>query len=155
MHSARQVTPLDAPDAVRGTVIEHEALQARPQTGGRADCGAVLHSGAMAEACLLNRVGRVLQDISAGRGVSDTEIRQHEADCRRLSEICYERFQQSHNPTDREDAVLWQHRAAEAHSALSPAWKAAREAEILQAIGAGYFVDQGDAARAALARGAR
>lgn len=129
-----------------------------PQTRPAAPSGADFpieqdeaHHAGSASCALMVRVGRVLQDMNAGRAVTDEEIRQHEADCRRLSTICYERFQQSGNLADRDDAVLWQARAAEAHHALSPAWKAARDAEILRAAeGTGcYFMDQADAARLA------
>lgn len=98
------------------------------------------------------RVGRVLQDMAAARVVSDSELLQHAADCRLLMEAAYERFEESGNPADREEAVLWMERARVAHQALSPAWKAAREAEIQRGIaeGVGYFAAQGDAARTQL-----
>jgi hypothetical protein len=104
----------------------------------------------LADAALLNRVGRVLGDMAAAREVSDAEIRQHAQDCARLMEQAYVRFEETADPADRERAYLWEHRRFEAHQALSPAWKAAREAQIQQdiAASAGYFVEQGDAARA-------
>lgn len=113
----------------------------------------VIHS--TGEAALLNRVGRVLADLSAAREVSDAEIRQHAADCTHLMELAYARFEQFHLPADRDDAVLWMHRRDEAHRSMSPAWKAAREAQIQQDIarGCGYFIEQGDAARARIAGG--
>lgn len=104
---------------------------------------------------LLNRVGRVVQDISAGRAVSDAELLAHEADCRRLSESTYDRFQATGNPADREEAVLWLARATEARKCLSPAFKQAREAQIQQTIAEGtgcFFTDSADAARARAAR---
>lgn len=95
------------------------------------------------------RVGRVLQDLAAARVVSDAELRQHAADCRLLMEAAYGRFQETSNPADREEACLWMERARLAHQALSPEWKAAREAEIQRGIteGVGYFAEQGTAAR--------
>lgn len=57
---------------------------------------------------------------------------------------------------DREEAEIWMHRRDAANRALSPAWKAAREAEIQRAAAAGpggtgcYFLDQADRDRAAL-----
>jgi hypothetical protein len=70
-------------------------------------------------------------------------------------EAAYARFEETGNPHDRDDACLWMHRRDEANRALSPAWKAAREAEIQHRIaeGAGFFVEQGDAARARIAGG--
>lgn len=105
-------------------------------------------------ASLMVRVSRVLQDLSSARSLSDEEIRQHSADCSLLMEQAYARFQQFHNPADRDDAVLWMHRRDEANRSLSPAWKAAREAQIQQDIanGAGFFVEAGDAARARIER---
>lgn len=99
---------------------------------------------------LLVRVGRVLQDMNAGRAVTDAEILQHAADCTRLMEAAYERFQANQNPADREEALLWMRRRDEARRSLSPAFKAAREAQIRQEIeqGVGYFSDQADRARA-------
>ena len=104
---------------------------------------------------LLSRVGRVLQDMNAGRAVTDAEVLQHETDCRRLSEACYERFEDTQLPADREEAVLWLARATEARKCLSPAFKQAREAQIQQAIAEGtgcFFLDSADAARARVAR---
>lgn len=107
------------------------------------------HAGAASCEPLL-RVGRFLQAVAAARTtVSDTEIRQHAMDCAHLMEAAYERFQASGDPADREEAVLWMHRRDEAMRSMSPAWKAAREAQIQQVIGQGcFFVEQGDAARA-------
>lgn len=108
------------------------------------------HAGAASCEPLL-RVGRFLQAVAAARTVSDAEIRQHAMDSAHLMEAAYERFQASGDPADREEAVLWMHRRDEAMRSLSPAWKAAREAQIQQAIGQGtgcYFMDCADAARA-------
>lgn len=102
-----------------------------------------------AEAVVLNRVGRVISDMAAARAVGDFELRQHALDCAHLMEEAYGRFQATGNVHDREDALLWMSRRDEALRSLSPAWKAAREAEIQQAIGQGcFFMEQGDAARA-------
>ena len=108
--------------------------------------------GSLCQATILNRVGRVLQDMTAERAVSDGEIRQHAVDCSRLMEQAYERFQDSGNPADRDEALLWMYRRDEAVRALSTAWQAAREAQIQQDIsqGAGYFIDQGERDRISL-----
>lgn len=107
------------------------------------------HAGAASCEPLL-RVGRYLQAVAAAREVSDAEIRQHAMDSAHLMEAAYERFQASGDPADREEAVLWMHHRDEAMRSLSPAWKAAREAQIQQAINesAGHFIEMGDAARA-------
>ena len=136
-------------DAVSATVIEQAVPQALHQSAPRDGRAFVLHG--MAEASLLSRVGRVIQDMNAGRAVTDAEVLQHEADCRRLSESTYDRFQATGNPADREEAVLWLARATEARKCLSPAFKQAREAQIQQEIAQGtgcYFLDMADAARA-------
>lgn len=115
-------------------------------------------SPALCGAALLNRVGRVLQDLSAARQVSDAEIRQHAADCTALMEAAYDRFLAHQDPADREEACLWMHRRDEALRSLSPAWKAAREAQIQQDIAQGtgcFFMDEADAARQALRGGSR
>jgi hypothetical protein len=99
---------------------------------------------------VLNRVGRVLQDLAAARAVSDSEIRQHALDCGLLMEQAYDRFQAHGEPAAREEALLWMCRRDEALRSLSPSWKAAREALIQFAIAEGtgcYFLDQADAAR--------
>ena len=97
------------------------------------------------------RVGRVLQDMAAARAISDDEIRQHAADCTFLMESAYDRFQASGDVSEREAAYLWMHRRDEALRSLSPEFKAAREREIQRAIGAGFFIDQADADRRAMA----
>lgn len=104
---------------------------------------------------LWNRVGRVLQDLAASRALSDAEIRQHAQDCTQLMEAAYQRFEQHHNPADRDEACLWMHRRDEANRSLSPAWKAAREAQIQRDIAQGqdYFAAAGERDRAALAKG--
>jgi hypothetical protein len=113
------------------------------------------HAGSVSVEPLL-RVGRFLQAVAAARALSDQEIRQHAADCAALMELAYARFEAHGNPADREEAVLWMSRRDEAHRSLSPAWKAARETQIREAIAAGlgcYFTEQGDAARARAGRG--
>jgi hypothetical protein len=101
----------------------------------------------------LSRVGEVLQAIAAARTISDGELRQHAMDCTHLMEVAYERYQAHRIAADREEAALWMHRRDEALRSLSPAWKAAREAEIQRAIAADHFVEQGDAGRARIAGG--
>lgn len=75
-------------------------------------------------AALHNRVGRVLQDLGAGRTVADADLRQHALDCAFLMEQAHA----MNTHIGREEAVLWMHRQAEAMRSLSPQWKAAREA---------------------------
>lgn len=101
---------------------------------------------------LIARVSRVLQDMAAARPVSDQDLRQHAADCSALMEQAYARFEEHGIPADREEAVLWMFRRDEAHRSLSPAWRAAREAQIQQAIaqGVGFFVTEGDQDHAGL-----
>lgn len=96
------------------------------------------------------RVERVLHDLSAGRTIADDELLQHRADCRFLMEQAADRWMDGRE--SREVVDLWMHRFMAACEALSPAWKAAREAQIQQSIaeGIGFFVTQGDRAREAL-----
>lgn len=62
----------------------------------------------------LSRVGEFLQALSAGRVVSDAEVRQHAVDCTHLHEVAYERYQASQLPQDREESCLWLHARDEA-----------------------------------------
>lgn len=96
-----------------------------------------------------------MHDLEAGRSVSDEEVLQHEQDCRGLSTAFYTRYEQSQDQSDRTEALLWERRAREARGCLSQAYKDAREAQIQRDIdeGCGYFMDQGDAARARRAGG--
>lgn len=98
------------------------------------------------------RVGIVLQNLSAAREVSDAEILQHCQDCIRLMEAAYQRFEEYGIPADRDEAVLWSDRRAAAMRALSPDWRAAREAQVLKAAedGGCYFIEQADGARQAM-----
>lgn len=107
--------------------------------------------GAVPQASSLNRVGAFLH-AWCERPVSDAELHQHATDCTHLMEVAYARFQAYGDPADREQACLWMHGRDEALRALSPQWKAQREAQIQQSIaeGCGYFIEQGDAARARL-----
>ena len=66
------------------------------------------------EAVVVERVGRVLQDLAAQREVSDEEIRQHARDCNELLERLYGRYLAHGNPHDREEAYLWMNRRDEA-----------------------------------------
>lgn len=79
-------------------------------------------------------VGEILRRMDVDRTVTDEELEQHAADCTRLMEEAYQRFEQHGNPADREEALLWMTRRDAARKALSPAWKAAREAEIQRRI---------------------
>jgi hypothetical protein len=93
----------------------------------------------------------VTGDLGAGRAVSDDELQQHARDCTFLMESAYDRFQAG-DLHARDEAFMWMHRRDEALRCLSPAWKAAREAQIQQDIanGVGFFATEGDRARAAL-----
>lgn len=151
MHQSPPAASLDAPDEVPGTVTVAEPPQALHRHSPRVESGSVLHVGDAAEAALLNRVGRVLQDMNAGREVTDAEVLQHQSDCRLLFEQAHARWLQGCE--SREVVEQWQACFLQAGRCLSPAWKAAREAEIQQDIARGqdYFVTAGDTARAALA----
>lgn len=104
---------------------------------------------------LIARVGRILQDMAASRPVSDTELRQHAADCTTLMEQAHARFEEHRIASDREEALLWMFRRDEANRSLSPAWKAAREAQVQREIaaGVGFFETQGEADRQRLGAG--
>jgi len=104
---------------------------------------------ALCDISLMNRVGRVLRDFAAERAPTDDEVRQHIRDCTFLMESAYGRFQAWGTVADREEAYLWMCRRDEALRSLSPAWKAARETEIQQAIGIDFFKDQADRDRSA------
>ena len=77
--------------------------------------------------------------------LSDTEIRQHIKDCGRHMLAHYERFETLGDPADREAAQHWLKAQNEAQAALSPAAKAAREAEIQRQIddGVDFFAVAG------------
>ena len=134
------------------------ATTAAPGAGSRPNSDrliAALGSEALRQTELLNRVGRVLQELT-GRAVADDEILQHASDCTRLMEQAYARFEAFGDPADREASVLWMHRDAEARRCLSREWKTAREALVQRDIAQGtgcYFLDQADLTRAFLARG--
>lgn len=83
----------------------------------------------------LMRAGRVIQDLASAREISDAELLQHRADCTRLMEEAAVLWMDGRE--SRETVEFWQARATEAHQALSPAWKAAREAEIDRRIARG------------------
>lgn len=119
-------TPQSAPQDATAIAVEGEGASPALRTAQSYT--------ASAHAQLLNRVGRVISDIAAERTVTDDEIRQHALDCAWLMERAHDRFTQHGNPADRDEAVLWMHRQHEALRSLSPAWKAAREAEINRRI---------------------
>jgi outer membrane lipopolysaccharide assembly protein LptE/RlpB len=58
---------------------------------------------------LMMRVGRILQNLNAGRTVEEAEVRQHAEDCAVLMERAYARFEATGIASDREEAVLWMH----------------------------------------------
>jgi hypothetical protein len=106
--------------------------------------------GALPQKTPVTDVGKVARDIAAeylARTVSDAEILDHIEHCTHLMELAYERG-------ERAQAYAWMWRRSEAMEALSPAWKAQREAAIQAAIDGGvhYFAAAGDRDRAALAR---
>lgn len=132
------------PTPVRSAAIE--STNSPPLTVG-------VESNAVCRTPLMVRVGLALQNLRVG-SMSDAEIRQHAIDCTDLMEQAHDRFMAHGQPADREEAVRWMHRRDAANAALSPEWKAAREAQIQQRIAQGcYFVEQGDAARVRLEKG--
>ena len=90
--------------------------------------------------------------LDVGAGLSDAELRQHIQDCGRHMLAHYERFETLGDPADREAAQHWLKAQNDAQAALSATAKAAREAEIQQAIddGVGYFAARGAADRMAM-----
>jgi hypothetical protein len=99
--------------------------------------------------------GKHLHDAFMARTVSDAEVLDHVEHCAHLTELAYERFQATQDPAFRDEALEWATRRNEAMAALSPQYRAAREAEILRAIdeGVDYFSHQGELARQQLTRG--
>lgn len=85
--------------------------------------------------------------------MGDAEILQHVRDCGRHMLACYERYEAFGDPADRQAAVDWLEAQKQAQEALSPAAKAAREAEIQRQIddGLDYFQARGAADRERLA----
>ena len=90
--------------------------------------------------------------LDVGAGLSDAELIRHVQDCGRHMLAHYERFETLGDPADREAAQHWLKAQNEAQAALSATAKAAREAEIQQAIddGVGYFAARGAADRMAM-----
>ena len=86
--------------------------------------------------------------------MTDAEILQHVRDCGKHMLACYERYEAFGDPADREAAQHWLREQNAAQAALSPAAKAAREAEIQRQIddGLDYFQARGAAARQLLER---
>ena len=81
--------------------------------------------------------------------MTDAEILQHVRDCGKHMLACYERYEAFGDPADREAAQHWLREQNAAQAALSPAAKAAREAEIQRQIddGLDYFQARGAADR--------
>ena len=92
--------------------------------------------------------------LDVGAGLSDAELIRHVQDCGRHMLAHYERFETLGDPADREAAVDWLEAQKQAQEALSPAAKAAREAEIQRQIddGLDYFQARGAADRQLLER---
>ena len=90
--------------------------------------------------------------LDVGAGLSDAELIRHVQDCGRHMLAHYERFETLGDPADREAAQHWLKAQNDAQAALSATAKAAREAEIQQAIddGVGYFAARGAADRMAM-----
>ena len=81
--------------------------------------------------------------------MTDAELTQHIKDCGKHMLACYERYEAFGDPADREAAQHWLREQNAAQAALSPAAKAAREAEIQRQIddGLDYFQARGAADR--------
>lgn len=78
--------------------------------------------------------------------LSDEELERHIQDCGAHLVVAYERFQQSGNPHDRDEACMWQEQQRQAILARRPGR--------IMAMEACYFHEQGAAARARMeARG--
>ena len=92
--------------------------------------------------------------LDVGAGLSDAELIRHVQDCGRHMLAHYERFEAFGDPADRQAAVDWLEAQKQAQEALSPAAKAAREAEIQRQIddGLDYFQARGAADRQLLER---
>ena len=97
--------------------------------------------------------GQPAGKLDVGAGLSDAELIRHVQDCGRHMLAHYERFETLGDPADREAAQHWLREQNAAQAALSPAAKAAREAEIQRQIddGVGYFAARGAADRERLA----
>lgn len=98
-------------------------------------------AGAVPQQSSILAVGACLHDAYMARTVSDAEILDHVEHCTHLMELAYGRYIATRNPADRAEACDWMAQRDEALKCLSPAAKAAREAEIMRAIddGVGYF----------------
>ncbi len=96
--------------------------------------------------------GQPAGQLDVGAGLSDAELIRHVQDCGRHMLAHYERFETLGDPADREAAQHWLKAQNEAQAALSATAKAAREAEIQQAIddGVGFFAARGAADRMAM-----
>jgi hypothetical protein len=83
----------------------------------------------------------------------DRELEEHIVACAGLNERSYARFVAHGNPYDRDEAVQWMDQMHQAIGRRRREVADAIHAEIQQRIdaGAGYFIDRGDQARAALA----
>ena len=83
--------------------------------------------------------------LDVGAGLSDAELIRHVQDCGRHMLAHYERFETLGDPADREAAQHWLREQNAAQAALSPAAKAAREAEIQRQIddGVDFFAVAG------------
>lgn len=93
------------------------------------------------------RAARFLQAVESDRTLTDREILQHARDCARLMEAAYRAYEVTNDPQDRQRAMEWLKHRDEALNRMSAEWKAAREAEIQEAIGVDYFFQTADKAR--------
>lgn len=132
--------------AVKGTKVPFSVGQKDGAGVGKVRRGI---SSVLRDISTLSRTARVLSDLHCARPVSDSDLLQHREDCRFLMELAHERFLISDDPKDLAEARLWMYRWQEAIQRLSPEWKANREAQIAECIGAAYFIEQGTAARTA------
>lgn len=89
--------------------------------------------------------------VDAGLPLHDDILMRHVDDCRALMEAAHARFLTSRTPEDDAERRRWAQRRDTAVAKLSPAFLAAWHARVDAQIGVGYFIDQGDAARAQVA----
>jgi hypothetical protein len=128
MHAQATSIHQTAPLSIPGTDCPHPTI-ASP------GCGETNQQQAQLQA------GQRLHDAYLGRTVSDAEILDHVEHCTHLMELAYGRYIATRDLQERADAFGWMRQRDEALQALSPAAKAAREAEILRSIddGLDYF----------------
>jgi hypothetical protein len=100
---------------------------------------------------VVSRAEHVQRLMDAGFPLTDEALIQQRNDCRELMEAAHSRHCKTGCESTRDEADLWLARFYKAIRALSPQWKAAREAQIQADIGAGFFIEQGEKAREQIA----